>query len=321
MHSSMINLKHPIVSIIIPVYKVEKYLRNCIESVLAQTYENWEMILVDDGSPDECPAICDEYAARDSRVTALHQQNAGQSSARNRALDCPPKGDFVTFLDSDDFWHKDYLKNLVELALTYDAEIAQCGYVCGTENSYPKLKGKISIETYDNHSIFLSERANIVMWGKLFKKHIFENIRMPVGLYNEDDWTTWKLYYRAKNIVVTTKPLYYYTENPISTMARLGKKPDLRFTNAYDERIGFFVQTGEKDLEHCSRLQLCKALVLTYRSKQLLREERETIIRKFGENWHVLRNSVYIRSRYKLLFGLFHFMPMVASRLATLARR
>lgn len=301
------------VTIIIPVYKVEQYLRTCIESVLEQTYTNWEMILVDDGSPDKCGEICDEYARKDNRLTVLHTQNAGLSSARNRALDCPPKGEFVTFLDSDDFWHPEYLETLMTLQQKHDADLVQCGFIRGTESVFPQIEESVSIDVLDNHEVFLKEKANVVMWGKLYRTSMFDGIRMPVGLYNEDDWTAWKLYYRTKTIVVTNQSLYYYTINPNSTMGRLGKKPDLRYINAYNERIGFFIGTGEKDLEHCSRLQLCKSLLLTYRNKQLSVDERNQVKAKFDESWKELKHSSYIRGKYKCLFKAFELAPLFTS--------
>lgn len=307
-------------SIIVPVYKVEKYLRTCIESVRAQTYTNWEMILVDDGSPDECGEICDEYARKDHRILVIHKENGGQSSARNVALDLPPKGEFVTFLDSDDFWHPDYLKTLLFLQQEHNADLVQCGFVRGTESVFPPPKKSVSIDVLDNHSIFLSEKGNIVMWGKLYRINLFDGIRMPVGLYNEDDWTTWKLYYRAKKIVVTNQSLYYYTVNPHSTMGKLNKKPDLRYINAYNERIVFFVETCEKDLEHCSRLQLCKSLLLNYRHNKLSEEERREVKAKFDESWKEIKHSPHIRFFYKVLFGIFHIMPMMTSKLAAKLR-
>ena len=310
----------PLVSVIIPVYKVEKYLRTCLDSVLGQSYPNWELIIVDDGSPDRCGDICDEYARKDSRIIALHQSNAGQSSARNRALDNPPHGEFVTFLDSDDYLHKDYLKTLVDLQQEYQADLVQCGFVHGTATTFPELKEASSVSFLDNHSVFLREKANVIMWGKLFRCSLFEGIRMPVGLYNEDDWTAWKLYYRAKTIVVTDQRLYYYTINPASTMARLGKKPDLRYVNAYNERIGFFIQTGEEDLEHCSRLQLCKSLLLNYSNTKLTGEERRDIKGKFDGSWKILRRSPYIRMFYKTLFSAFHIMPLITSKMAVKLR-
>lgn len=310
----------PLISIIVPVYKVEQYLQTCIESIQAQTYSNWETILVDDGSPDKCGEICDEYAKKDQRIKVVHKENGGLSSARNAGLDLPPKGDFITFLDSDDFLHPDYLSILVGLQEKYDADIVQCDFVRGTATTFPLLNNEVNIDVLNNHEIFIKEKAKIIMWGKLYKSCLFAGIRMPVGLYNEDDWTAWKLYYKARTIVVTNQALYYYSINPSSIMGQLSKKPDLRYVNAYNERIGFFEGTGEKDLEHCSRLQLCKSLLLNYRHRMLSEEERLEIKAKFNESWKELKHSSYIRPFYKLLFSTFHLMPMLTSKITAKLR-
>ena len=196
----------------------------------------------------------------------------------------------------------------------------QCGFVRGSESVFPPPKKSVSIDVFDNHDVFLKERANIIMCGKLFKKSLFDGIRMPVGLYNEDDWTTWKLYYRAKTIVVTNQALYYYAINPASIMGQLGKKPDMRYVNAYNERIGFFVGTGEKDLEHCSRLQLCKSLLLTYRHSKLSEEERRMVKEKFDENWEEIKHSPSIKGKYKCLFWAFDLAPLFISKLVNKIR-
>lgn len=306
----------PFISIIIPVFKVEQYLRTCLASVLNQSYNNWEMILVDDGSPDSCGEICDEYAEKDSRIVVIHKENGGLSSARNEALDYPLKGEFVTFLDSDDFWHPDYLSVLVGLQKEFNADIVQCNYVRGIAKTFPKIKEDTNVEVFDHHEVFLKEKAKIIMCGKLYRKQLFDDVRMPVGLYNEDDWTTWKLYYKSGIVAVTNQTLYYYTINPSSIMGLLDKKPDLRYVNAYNERIGFFVGTGEKDLEHCSRLQLCKSLLLTYRHSKLSEEEKRAVKEKFEESWEELKNSPYINSKYKILFKFFELAPLFTSTLA-----
>lgn len=311
---------HLLISIIIPVYKVEMFLRTCIESVQAQSYINWEMILVDDGSPDLCGEICDEFSKRDSRIKVIHKENGGLSSARNAALDMPLKGDFITFLDSDDFWHPDYLSTMVDLQQKNEADIVQCDFVRGDATTFPLLNNETKVDILNNHEVFLKEKASIIMCGKLFKKSMFNGIRMPVGLYNEDDWTAWKLYYKAKTIVVTNQALYYYTINPSSIMGQLSKKPDLRYVNAYNERISFFIGTAEKDLEHCSRLQLCKSLLLNYRHGLLSKEERRNVKAKFDESWKELKHSPYIRPLYKALFTAFHIMPMLTSKLTAKIR-
>ena len=119
----MMNLENPLISVIVPVYNVEQYLKTCVDSVLNQSYKNWELILVDDGSPDNCPQICDIYVAKDDRVKVIHKENGGASSARNAALDIAT-GEYITFLDSDDFWHNDYLSTMIELCMQYNADIA-----------------------------------------------------------------------------------------------------------------------------------------------------------------------------------------------------
>lgn len=303
----------PLISIIIPVYNVEQYLRNCVESVINQTYTNWEMILVDDGSPDKCGEICDEYAVKDKRIQVIHKENGGLSSARNAGLDMPPKGEFVTFLDSDDFWHKDFLDRLLKACVENAADIAQCWFISGIETVFPDIQFTYHFDIYDNHSVFMNRKANVLMCGKLYRLSLFDGIRMPIGLYNEDDWTAWKLYYRAKKIAVTNDKYYYYTKNPNSTMGNLRRKPDLRFLNAYNERIEFFKEKGEQDLEHISRWQVCKSLVLTYSHPAHTKDDRKTILGIFKENWTVIRKSPFIPAKYKLVYSLFSFSPFLFS--------
>lgn len=310
----------PLISVIVPVYLVEEYLHTCIESVQNQSYNNWEMILVDDGTPDKCGEICDEFARKDQRIQVIHKENGGQAQARNRALDICI-GEYVTFLDSDDFLHKDALAKMVDIALRYDADMVQFDFVRGTEKSFPDIKKTENISQYDKHSIFLSGKANVIVWGKLIKREIVDKNRIKEGKYYEDDFTTWKWYYQSKRIVVSDSPIYYYTVNPQSTMAKHQKKPSFDFFEAYDERISFFRERKEKDLEDCSHLQLCKSLLLTYSNNSLGSGERFIIKQRFDESWAEIKQSPYISSFYKWMFGMFYWMPMFTSKLATQLRK
>ena len=225
-------MQRPLVSIIVPVYNVEQYLSTCIDSVLAQTYTKWELILVDDGTPDNSGKICDEYKAKDDRIIVLHQKNGGQANARNHALDVC-RGDFVTFLDSDDFLHQEALEYSMSLLLKTNADIAQFEYIRGESKVFPDIKHDLVVEEYDNHSIFVSGKANVIVCGKLYRRDILLNNKIKEGRYYEDDFTTWKWYYTANKIVVSNRALYYYTVNPNSTMAGHKKKPsfDTRLIN------------------------------------------------------------------------------------------
>ena len=150
MQSTNESKQKPLVSVIVPIYNVEQYLRRCIDSVLAQTYTNYELILVDDGSPDACGKICDEYAARNPKIKVIHQKNQGLSAARNNAV---PKsnGEYITFIDSDDFVSKDYLQYLVSLIQKYDAQISAGGFVYQYENRELK-QPKDETETTASHN-------------------------------------------------------------------------------------------------------------------------------------------------------------------------
>ena len=301
-------------SIIVPVYKVEKYIKNCIDSILKQSYRDWELLLVDDGSPDSSAQICDEYALKDDRIIIIHKVNAGLSSARNVALDLSLNCDYITFLDSDDFWHPEYLSIMMKMCIENDADIVKCSFIRGNNNVFPNIKLYHDIKAYDNHSIFLSGMANIIICAKIFKKSLWNDIRMPIGLYNEDDWTTWKLYYNAKCIIITSDSLYYYTINPNSIMGRLNKKPDLSYFSAYKERIEFFINENAIDLEHCSRLQLCKSIVMLYSNPILDNEQKNMIQNVFKENWRILRTSQYISIMYKIIFFMFSIFPLLISK-------
>lgn len=305
----------PLVSIIVPCYKVEQYLPNCIESILCQSYTNWELILVDDGSPDNCGNICDDYAVKDNRIKVVHKQNGGLSSARNAGMKIMT-GDYVTFLDSDDFLHKDALHILVKHAKKHDAQIVQCNFVRGSETVFPDCSNQEKVDVYDNHTVFTKFAAKIIVCGKLYKRELLDDITMPEGIINEDDWTTWKIYYKAKTIVVTNRPLYYYTVNPNSIMSTAKRKPDTTYYGAYDERISFFHEKNEKDLEDVSRLQFCKSLLLSYSNGQLTKEQRGEINGRFKAHWQVLRKSLVVPLILKVLFFCFTISPELVSKVA-----
>ncbi len=305
----------PTVTVIVPVYKVEPYLRNCLNSLLNQTFKNWEAILVDDGSPDQCGLICDEYASQDNRFRVIHKKNGGQSSARNLALPIS-NGDYICFLDSDDFLSENALEELIALAHRYQADIVQCNYIRGDKTIFPEISDKIEIKILDNHDVFTQFVAKIIPWGKLYKKEVIGDIPFPEGIINEDDFTTWKFYYNAKTIVVTSEPLYYYTINPNSTMANQQRKPNLNYFNAYRERIAFFEQVGERDLEAISRIQWMKSLAMLYSNNQLTDEDRKEIKRIFTENYQSKSlKSVAIPSKLSIVFRAFNLFPVITSKI------
>ncbi len=205
------------ISVIVPVYKVEKYLKRCVDSIINQTYQNLEVILVDDGSPDGCGAICDEYAARDSRVIVIHQENGGQSKARNEAMKIAT-GEYYCFVDSDDYMSEDLINVLYQMIIDYDAQVSMSGF-CNFKNDYVTDQDIVNSQSeifeltgYEciQNMHMVHDELYVVMWGKLFHRSLFENVPFPEGRICEDLAVLFKIFDKCKKVVYTKETLYYY---------------------------------------------------------------------------------------------------------------
>ena len=237
--------KLPLISVILPIYNVEKVLRRSVDSVLAQTYGNIEIILVDDGSLDGCPEICDEYAKRDSRVRVIHQQNGGVSAARNTGVRAA-EGEFISFVDPDDYVAEDFLFFMYNLMNEHEADIVSCGAV----DIYPS--GKTAFHSADSDVHIMDSREAlermcyndgfyITLWDKLFKASLFDNILFTEGKLFEDTGTTYKLVDRAEKIVSCCKIKYYYVISADSSSITTSsfKMSKLDYVEMADEMADF----------------------------------------------------------------------------------
>lgn len=217
--SSMLSL----INVIIPVYGVEHYLPKCVDNVLAQSYSNIRVILIDDGSPDECPCICDDYAALDSRVVALHRQNGGLSAARNTGLEylfslnSRERGKYVVFVDSDDWVDSDYIESLYNLIVAHNADIAQCGHYISYSNAREECKNRDhSTKTLTRieaiNSLCRNGVWDVTVWNKLYKMDLFQDIRFPEGKSYEDTATCYLIAAQCNHFVVNMTPKYHYVQ-------------------------------------------------------------------------------------------------------------
>ena len=240
------------ISIIVPVYNVENFLNECVESLRNQTYSNIEIILVDDGSPDNCPCMCDEYAKIDSRIKVIHQSNGGVSVARNAGIEAAT-GEYIAFVDSDDFVEINYLEVLYNnlkgcdmsecgLAMLYDDRVEKI-----RENDMPKILSWKEYLTETNLNGFLSYA---IVWAKLFKRTLFKGVRFPVGRINgEDESTTYKLVYNAKRVSRVYDNLYNYRQRESgASHNEISEKRLDDCESFFDERIEFFKDKNELDL-------------------------------------------------------------------------
>ena len=254
----------PTISVIIPVYKVEAYLRDCVDSVLAQTFTDFEIILVDDGSPDNCGAICDEYAAREPRVRVIHQENGGLSSARNSGVK-NSQGRYISFVDSDDMLHPQALELMLEALQRESAELC----IIRTERDRSQVFGQSyqpalcvperidGVEALarlcgtKNQTLPLPQEEWLlysVAAGKLFTRDIVTANPFPLGRYHEDEFNAHRFFYAAKTVAVLNLPLYYYRINASGITAKHNRAVTRDGIYARLDRIAFLKEHGLDEL-------------------------------------------------------------------------
>lgn len=214
--------KAPLLSIIVPVYKVENYLPKCIDSILAQTFTDFELILVEDGSPDDCPALCDATAEKDARVRVIHQKNGGLSAARNAGLDAA-RGAWIGFVDSDDYIAPEMYEVLYQAVQSTGADLALCDYAEVDEAGKPCPPMHVSLSGGELTGQELLKRASGLMvqlaWNKLYRRAIFTQLRYPEGKLNEDLFLIPEVCLQIQKAVVVPKALYYYVQRGGSIMS------------------------------------------------------------------------------------------------------
>ena len=232
-----------LVSVIVPVYNVEKYINRCIDSILNQTYRDFELILIDDGSTDLSGEICDYYFRIDKRVHVLHKKNGGLSSARNVGIDWALQNsncEWITFIDSDDWVDVLYLQYLIEIGIEKKVDIVVAGYEKTTDNKTIVEQGKKAIYL-DTEKYYVENIINAtVAWGKLFRKTLFEEIRFPEGKIHEDEYVIYRLLFKYRRLWIIPEPLYAYYQNPNGIMKSQWNIKRLDSIDAIYKQVCFF---------------------------------------------------------------------------------
>lgn len=208
-------------SIIVPVYNVESTLDRCLESIVCQTFSDYELILVDDGSPDRCPQLCDEWANRDSRIRVVHKPNGGLSDARNAGLDVA-QGDYVTFVDSDDYVDTDTYRQVLGMADDYDlVEYSYWRHYGSKQQTLCQLTNHVYSDATD---YWLNGHAyeHTYAWNKVYRRSLFDGVRFPTGRIFEDAWTLPQLIKRASKMATCDAGIYYYCHNSLGITSTAG---------------------------------------------------------------------------------------------------
>lgn len=292
-----------LISVIVPVYNVEKYLKKCIDSLLQQTYQNLQIILVDDGSTDSSGIIADAYEQEHERIEVHHKKNGGLSDARNCGLKYA-KGKYVCFLDSDDWVTTDMIETLYRNIKENDADVSEAQYIRVEDENQKPIQNEEKVYVFDNIQASINLRNyqlnQIVAWNKMYKKECFENIKFPFGKIHEDEFTTYKVLYACKKIVVSTKVLFFYRNTPNSIMNKKFSRKRLHVIEAYDEAIAFYEERKEKELKKLTIIcYLYILLKIKEESNACVCEERVEIndllrdkfVKLYKQHWKILLAS------------------------------
>lgn len=316
------------ISVIVPVYKAEQYIEDCVQSILKQTYKSFELILVDDGSPDRSGALCDALAQTDSRIRVLHQENGGAASARNAGLDIA-EGRYIAFVDGDDMIHPQYLEFLLTLLECQNADVSWCHYDFFTDSATCFAReldiqaetsgcvvscGEAILAEFSQHC----RRVSLIsLCMKLFKREIFEGMRIPEGFIEEDSMVLPMILERTGTISRIKLPLYHWRETP-GSVTRSGLSPkSFAYIEVSRSQAEFFRKRGSEQANYCMREYLYKSLKYYYRIQDQSMELMEAFAAQIKQYRRLYPH--YIRAKglctkEKIAYTLFLISPKAARK-------
>lgn len=298
------------ISVIIPIYKVEKYLPECLDSIINQTYQNLEIILVNDASPDGCGEICDRYAAKDQRIKVIHKgKNEGQAAARNTGMDMAA-GEYLFFVDSDDWLSRDALEKLYDGLQRYQTDCCVGACVTMLEDESGKMKACGSDHKGEKCETAKKAMEHVLLagsaaWNRLCKKEMFENLRFPLGRINDDECFILRAYERMESIVFLDCETYFYRKraNSITTSAFSVKMVDCLYNSRENLE---FVTDKAPELILAAEFKYYKTLLWCYVNLFKLRDQQAKILRRqlhkeIREHWKTAISNPYLGVSLKIL--------------------
>lgn len=309
---------NPLISVIVPIYNVEKYLARCVDSIVNQTYKNLEIILVDDGSPDSCPQMCDDYAKKDSRIKVVHKKNGGLSDARNAGM-AVATGEYISFIDSDDYVSDDFFECLLDVINKENSDIAECSVVKFYEdNRFDEFSDDLSVKTYDTQdamSALIAENPfHQHVWNKLYKTELVKDIPYAVGKLNEDEFWTYQVFGRANKVSKLNKTMYYYFQRNSSIM---GVGYNIRRLDALEAKANRqkYIENNFPDLSTQAKIDLYGSCIFAYQSVMKFmsgadKKNALELIRKYRKMYNLSFdeiNTIKDSSKKYFMFAKFNF--------------
>lgn len=316
------EIQNELISIIIPVYNSEKYLEAALESVKKQSYTEFEVLLIDDGSIDHSPQICDRYANEDDRFRVIHQENRGPSAARNRGIE-EAKGEYITFFDNDDLLHQKFLEILHRLCIDYNCDIALTKSLSFlAEETIPIEAPREELVFMNHHQ--LSEQLLDMGWtglavtmAKLFRKTLFKNIRFHEDrIIADDDSSIYLLFWESKESVLFSTPLYFYRSKRQGSITHSNYQLSwMTGVDAFKERMDFYYLQGEKTLYAKAMRNYCRRMTENYiKIKENFPEKKEILkglrhnTRKYVKKMFFLRGNSFKQKSSAIMFAYIPFL-------------
>lgn len=312
-----------LISVIVPIYNVEKYLNKCLDSILNQTYQNLEVILINDGSPDKCSEICDEYAIKDARIRVVHKKNEGLSAARNSGIEIA-KGEYIAFVDSDDYIHKEMYQILFKNMTKYDSDISICGfkYVYSDleESNESELENdKEIISVYSGREAIgniytVNNISTVVSWNKLYKRTLFSNLRFKVGTKHEDEFLIHRILSISNRVVYSNVKLYYYLQRDSSIMGKEYNISRLYVLDALEDRMVYFKENGYNEFYPLAFKSYMQYLLINFflikefypKEKKIAKDLKGKFLKLYRAKY-----DVGLSKKEKMIYGLFCFSPFL----------
>lgn len=318
-------MNNKLISIVVPVYNVEKYLFKCIDSIIKQTYNNLQIIIVDDGSTDSSSLIADRLGSVDNRIEVIHKSNGGLSSARNEGLKYA-KGDYVMFIDSDDYISLYMCETLLNVALSTNSDLVECGLVRVSKNHEVKESPTKQLEVMSGRNAvkaYLTREKNIqsAVWVTLYKMDVLFGLSFEVGRLHEDGWFKYKALYTAKQVALISDNLYYYIqgrEGSIMTV-ELREKNVRDVLDAFVERYRCFENVGDVELAELAKVVYFNNLLSYHYSISALMHDRNSADKLLKEirceltaNKNYILNSTLMRNN-RIKFILYYYFPIFST--------
>lgn len=297
----------PKISIIVPVYNVESYICRCIDSILGQSCQDFEVILIDDGSPDNCGRICDMYAQEDNRIHVIHRSNGGLSAARNSGIDwvfSQSDSQWLAFVDSDDWIHRDYLRLLLAGAEQYDAGVSMCDYLRTASVCEDVPVFEETIHCMDAQDAYVMHYGMcMTACCKLYRKELFTDVRFPVGKLHEDAYVTHIPLFGTGKVAVCTVPMYYYYENPTSITRIKWSDKRLQEVEAHELRLSWLKRKKYSDAYRQEMWEYVRTLYEHAQVLALMCQENSAYIPFLKQ----IRKKLHIALTYARKMGLYAF--------------